>query len=53
MTKLVKRREFCADVVTAALAVGCNPTLLVGNSIGDGERVRERTDEHQVRALRL
>ena len=45
MTKLVKRREFCADVVTAALAVGCNPTLLVGDSIGDGERVHAKMPE--------
>jgi len=45
MTKLVKRREFCADVVTAALAVGCNPTLLAGGSAGDGQRVHAKMPE--------
>ena len=45
MTNLVKRREFCADVVTAALAVGCNPMLLAGDSIGEGQRLHAKMPE--------
>lgn len=45
MTNLVKRREFCTDVVTATLAVGCNPMLLAGDSIEDGQRVHAQMPE--------